>query len=91
MARAYDHSWATIRLSILQRDDHLCRLGLRGCTSIATHVDHIVPLAEGGARLDPSNLRASCESCNLRRSAGRTQALVDALQAAGESTPSRQW
>jgi 5-methylcytosine-specific restriction endonuclease McrA len=27
-------------------------------------VDHIIPLAHGGARLDPANLRAACSHCN---------------------------
>ncbi|HPF38955.1 MAG TPA: HNH endonuclease signature motif containing protein [Phycisphaerae bacterium] len=30
----------------------------------AEHVDHIVPFAKGGARLDVSNLRAVCRACH---------------------------
>lgn len=32
-------------------------------------VDHIVPLARGGAALDPANLRVLCRDCNVRKSA----------------------
>jgi 5-methylcytosine-specific restriction endonuclease McrA len=45
----------------IARDEHLreepnCRV----CDQPATHVDHIVPIAEGGADLDPANLRSIC-------------------------------
>jgi hypothetical protein len=29
------------------------------------HVDHLTPLAEGGAMYDMSNLRSACRPCNL--------------------------
>jgi len=52
---------------IFQRDHRLCRLRLPGCTVAATHIDHIVPVSQGGAWFDPNNLRASCRWCNLSR------------------------
>ncbi len=33
----------------------------------STHVDHVVPIAYGGAPLDVTNLRALHARCNLRR------------------------
>jgi 5-methylcytosine-specific restriction endonuclease McrA len=33
----------------------------------ATTVDHVVPLVDGGARLDPKNLVAACSRCNSSR------------------------
>jgi 5-methylcytosine-specific restriction endonuclease McrA len=63
-ARGYDAAWERIRLEILVRDGYRCRIGGPGCTIRATTVDHIVPLALGGARLDPANLRAACGHCN---------------------------
>lgn len=91
MRTAYDHDWRAIRPVILARDNHECQVRLPGCTSKATAVDHRIPLAEGGARLDPDNLRAVCKSCNSRRSAGRQQALADALGARSSASPSREW
>jgi hypothetical protein len=37
----------------------------RWCGGPANTVDHVVALAEGGARLDPSNLVACCKGCTL--------------------------
>ena len=89
----YDAQWRTVRLTILERDDHTCQLNLEGCTHHADAVDHIVPLNEGGRRLDPDNLRAACTPCNSRRNRQRqTQLAQHALRAAtGAPTPSRSW
>lgn len=84
----YDHDWQRVRLQVLARDAHRCQIQLSGCTGRAEHVDHVIPLAEGGARLDPDNLRAACRWCNLSRNRGRQQALAAALGA--QSQPSAQ-
>jgi 5-methylcytosine-specific restriction protein A len=60
--------WRTIRARILRRDGHACQLRLPGCTVTATHVDHIVPVINGGTD-NPVNLRAACAACNLARGA----------------------
>jgi 5-methylcytosine-specific restriction endonuclease McrA len=88
--RAYDHNWQRVRLAIIARDG-CCQLRLPGCTGGADHVDHIVPLSEGGARLDPDNLRASCQWCNLSRGANRAGQMSDAFVAGVEASPSREW
>jgi len=80
MARTYDHNWQRVRLAVLERDHHRCRLMRPGCTGAATHVDHIIPISEGGARLDADNLRASCAHCNLGRGSGRAAELAAALR-----------
>ena len=67
--RGYDYQWRKLRLEVLERDHWLCQVRLPVCTTAATTVDHIVPLARGGARLDPENCRASCGPCNSSRSA----------------------
>ena len=64
MARHGGRQWRTLRLRILQRDNHRCQINHRGCTLIADQVDHIIPLVDGGAKYDPSNLRAACTHCN---------------------------
>lgn len=67
---------------MLNRDGHVCHVpvaGGRKCGAHATHVDHIVPLADGGAKWDPANCRAACAPCNLSRST--------AARAAGPTVP----
>jgi hypothetical protein len=63
----YRGAWPRIRKAILQRDNHLCQIGGRRCTIHATHVDHIIPVTKGGPWWDETNLRASCQNCNLGR------------------------
>jgi len=40
-----------------------CAIRLPGCEGVATTVDHIVPVADGGTDA-LSNLRPACEHCN---------------------------
>ena len=80
MGTSYDHTWQAIRPSILERDGHVCRIAGPRCKTAATEVDHIVPLSEGGARLDPDNLRAACKTCNAGRQNRRIAELAKALQ-----------
>lgn len=55
------------RFEILKRDGFRCRYC--GATSIQSplHVDHVIPVAEGGSD-DPANLTAACAGCNLGKS-----------------------
>ena len=55
--------WAKVRRRVLARDRHTCQL----CGSPATEVDHITPVAAGGAWYELSNLRAVCAPCNQAR------------------------
>lgn len=64
-SRGYDREWRKVRLQILVRDESTCRW----CGGYADTVDHLVPLHQGGARLDPTNLVAACRSCNSGRTA----------------------
>jgi 5-methylcytosine-specific restriction endonuclease McrA len=71
----YGGKWKTVRLEVLARDKHKCQIAGAKCTIIADQVDHIIPVAYGGAWWDTDNLRASCRNCNLGRIAKRkTQA-----------------
>ena len=60
----YRGQWRTIRRTILQRDNHTCQIGLPGCQTTATCVDHIQPVSLGGEWYAEENLRASCGQCN---------------------------
>lgn len=62
-ARGYDHRWRRLAAVVLERDGHRCRW----CGRHADTVDHVRALADGGARLDPTNLVACCRPCNSRR------------------------
>jgi 5-methylcytosine-specific restriction enzyme A len=66
--KLYNATWRKVRRVILDRDQYRCAIRMEGCTGTATQVDHIHPLAFGGAPYDPENLRASCASCNSGRS-----------------------
>jgi 5-methylcytosine-specific restriction endonuclease McrA len=68
----HTRAWRKIRLTVLARDHYTCQLGYPGCTVIATHADHILPLRFGGTN-HLANLRAACRSCNLRRGDGTKQ------------------
>ena len=63
-----------LRLWVLDRDRWLCQINGPRCTHVATCVDHVVPVADGGAEHDARNMRASCVPCNARLSAQRTNA-----------------
>lgn len=64
---AYRGPWQTIRKQILTRDNHTCQIRGPRCTTTATHVDHIIPVTQGGPWYDPDNLRAACANCNYGR------------------------
>lgn len=64
--------WAKLKSSILHRDNYVCyECHIGG----ADTVDHIVPVAEGGARSDPANLAAMhqepCHDDKTKREAAR--------------------
>lgn len=63
--------WRVFRAAVLARDQYLCQIRDPGCTIDAPltggHVDHIVPLARGGAKYDMANARAACPHCNTSR------------------------
>jgi len=68
--RARDPLPAQLRFSVLQRDGFRCRYcGRTGSDpGVVLHVDHVVPLAAGGATKE-DNLRTACEECNLGKAA----------------------
>ena len=60
--------WSTVRGLVLQRDEERCQY----CGEPAGHVDHIIPVCQGGTD-EMENLAAACASCNLKKG-GRTPA-----------------
>jgi 5-methylcytosine-specific restriction endonuclease McrA len=62
-----------LRFRILERDRFRCRACGRSPANhldCELHVDHIVPVAQGGTNA-PENLRTLCADCNWGRGAGR--------------------
>lgn len=65
--RGYDTKWRKVRRSYL-REHPLCEhCEDRDRVRAAKDVDHITPLSEGGARLDPDNFQALCRACHNRK------------------------
>lgn len=58
--------WRAKRLRILTRDAYRCLACNRVTYGAAAHVDHVMPLEEGGTD-DDGNLQTLCESCHGRK------------------------
>lgn len=63
--RGYDHKWRRIRAQFLRRHSVCVE-----CGAEANHVDHIIPLAQGGTH-QWNNLQPLCHSCHSRKTAKR--------------------
>ena len=67
--RGYDARWVKVRLLHLSSEP-LCRLcAAQGRVTAADLVDHIVPIADGGAVLDEDNLQSLCRRCHDAKTA----------------------
>lgn len=62
-ARGYDRKWRRVRAHYLRKSP-VCE----HCGDVASEVDHITPLADGGTHRH-DNLRALCKPCHSRRTA----------------------
>lgn len=63
-SRGYDGEWRKCRNTFI-REHPLCDMCQQeGKVVPAEHVHHIVPLEEGGARLDWENLQSLCKACH---------------------------
>ena len=59
--------WRLVRSALLDRHPLCRRCEADGRTVAATDVDHVVPLAEGGAPYDEGNLQPLCFACHVRK------------------------
>lgn len=66
--RGYDYQWQQVRLMVLRREPWCRRCKARGIWTIATLVDHIIPLPEG-PRLLLENLQPLCDPCHKVKTA----------------------
>ncbi len=79
------------RLRVLRRDGYRCQLRYEGCSGMATDMDHVVSLAEGGADSD-DNSAGSCPSCHAKKSSieghrARGRTVADPNHVATQSDP----
>lgn len=56
-----------IRYEVFERDGYTCQYCGAKAPDVTLHVDHIVPVSDGGTD-DLSNLVTACEYCNLGKS-----------------------
>ena len=67
-AKQYDERWRRLRKLVIHREP-LCRQCKKeGRLTLATEVDHIIPLAQGGTN-ELDNLQPLCHSCHSRKTA----------------------
>ena len=65
--QGYGTAWDKLRLTILERDKHLCQMcKAKGRVTAGNQCDHKIPKAKGGTD-DPSNLWILCSSCHDRK------------------------
>jgi 5-methylcytosine-specific restriction protein A len=63
----YGPAWRALRLVVLA-EEPLCRECMKkGVLTLATEVDHIIPIVDGGGVLDRSNLQPLCKPCHSRK------------------------
>lgn len=60
----------SLRFSVFSRDNFTCRYCGRQSDIVPLHVDHVIPVCQGGTN-DAENLITACSDCNLGKS-GRT-------------------
>ena len=67
--RGYDWKWAKVS-KYVRTNEPVCR----HCkNAVASMVDHILPLKQGGARLALNNLQPLCHSCHAIKTAKDTR------------------
>jgi len=64
--RGYDGDWQRLRRDFAQR--HPLCVNWDRCRGGCEIVDHITPIAAGGARLDEDNLQPMCRPCHAQKS-----------------------
>jgi 5-methylcytosine-specific restriction protein A len=68
--RGHGRKWSRYRLSQLKAHP-ICQHP--GCRMLATEVDHRIPLAEGGARFDFTNMQSLCSEHHQQKSTADAQ------------------
>lgn len=61
-------AWRRLRVNFLINNSLCVKCATLGLVSVATVVDHILPINKGGERLDIDNLQALCAKCHNSKS-----------------------
>src|SRR5690348_3184899 len=65
--RGYSASWRRLRRAVLAIEP-LCRhCAKQGYVTAASELDHVAPMSQGGARLDPANVQPLCGLCHRKK------------------------
>lgn len=67
------------RFDVFKRDGFVCQYCGGHPPRVVLHVDHIVPVCEGGDN-DPANLVTSCDKCNLGKGPRSLTAIPESLE-----------
>lgn len=65
-----------VRWSVMRRDNFKCRYCGNHPPRASLRIDHITPISEGGAKLDPNNLLTTCRWCN----SGKGDDIIDPFE-----------
>ncbi|GAB0481680.1 hypothetical protein KML24007_04260 [Alistipes indistinctus] len=61
-------AWRDLRALKLEQSPLCEECQRKGITTLAQMVDHVVPINQGGAKLDMENLQSLCNPCHNRKS-----------------------
>lgn len=78
-----------VRFEIFKRDGFTCQYCGAHPPKSVLHVDHIVPVAEGGGNED-TNLVTACDHCNLGKSASSLENIPASLSARAAEVAERE-
>jgi 5-methylcytosine-specific restriction protein A len=85
-----DNKWRKFRLNVIRRRGGECAACGGTPEGKELHLDHIIPLAQGGERWDTSNIQILCRQCHGAKTAGEVWGVgsnlgADAAQSASAS------
>jgi 5-methylcytosine-specific restriction enzyme A len=69
-SRGYDRAWVKLRTWWIKRNPLCAECEREGKLTVATEVDHMVPISrDRSRRLDPDNLQSLCHPCHVAKTA----------------------
>lgn len=64
--------WRNTRVAVLRDNPLCCKCQSKGILKLATVVDHITPIKQGGERFERSNLQSLCVPCHNAKTASES-------------------
>jgi len=78
-----------VRFDVFKRDGFICQYCGAHPPQAVLHVDHIVPVAEGGGNED-TNLVTACDHCNLGKAANSLESIPASLSSRAAEVAERE-